>query len=176
MGARGLQVSGEDKRSERQVLILIRSVVGAFVRNNSLPPEQLAELVSKVGDTVTRLIDPVEEPEPTRAKPTRAQIRASIKDTELISFEDGQSYAMLRRHLTHRGLTPSAYRMKWALPLDYPMVAPLCSKKRAALAQETDLGHHERGAALAEKNKTRPPPGEGGRPKRGGPVRDAPLR
>ena len=37
-------------------------------------------------------------------------------------------------------LTPQAYRAKWGLKPDYPMVAPAYSAKRQALAKEIGLG------------------------------------
>jgi predicted transcriptional regulator len=33
------------------------------------------------------------------------------------------------------GLTPDAYRRKWNLPADYPMVAPASAKKMSALSR-----------------------------------------
>ena len=48
---------------------------------------------------------------------------------------------MLRRHLqTSYGLTPDAYRAKWELPMDYPMVAPNYASTRSALAKHFGLG------------------------------------
>jgi predicted transcriptional regulator len=63
------------------------------------------------------------------------RVRASITPEALISFEDGKPYQRLTRHLAARGLTPSAYRQKWDLPDDYPMVSATfsrrCSQQRA---------------------------------------------
>jgi predicted transcriptional regulator len=61
---------------------------------------------------------------PSPRSPSETQIRQSIRDDSLISFEDGKPYRLLRRHLRARGLTPQQYRAKWGLPPDYPMVAP----------------------------------------------------
>lgn len=77
---------------------------------------------------------------PTVEKPTAWQIRDSITDDALISFEDGKKYKMLRRHLGIAGLTPQAYREKWGLPNDYPMTAPGYSARRSELAKANGLG------------------------------------
>lgn len=81
-----------------------------------------------------------EAPRPERSKPTLVEIRRSISDTRLISFEDGQPYEELESHLSSLGMTPGEYRKKWGLPSDYPMVAPNHMRKRAALAQRGRLG------------------------------------
>jgi predicted transcriptional regulator len=47
---------------------------------------------------------------------------------------------MLRRHLARHDLTPDAYRAKWGLPSDYPMVAPAYSAERSAFAKALGLG------------------------------------
>ena len=48
---------------------------------------------------------------------------------------------MLKRHLnTAYDLTPDAYRAKWGLPSDYPMVAPNYAKARSDLALKLGLG------------------------------------
>jgi predicted transcriptional regulator len=58
----------------------------------------------------------------------------------IISLEDGKKYKTLRRHLGIRGLTPEAYRQKWSLAADYPMVAPGYAAARSELAKAMGLG------------------------------------
>jgi predicted transcriptional regulator len=48
---------------------------------------------------------------------------------------------MLKRHLqTSYGLSPDAYRAKWGLPREYPMVAPSYAATRSGLAKKLGLG------------------------------------
>jgi hypothetical protein len=42
--------------------------------------------------------------------------------------------------MTHYDLTPEAYRQKWGLPADYPMVAASYAAKRSELAKSIGLG------------------------------------
>lgn len=77
---------------------------------------------------------------PALDKPTKAQIKASITDDALISFEDGKPYKMLKRSLSLRGMTMAYYREKWGLPDDYPSVAPAYSARRSELAKANGLG------------------------------------
>lgn len=47
----------------------------------------------------------------------------------------------VKRHLaTHYQLKPEAYRVKWGLPKDYPMVAPNYRERRSTLAKALGLG------------------------------------
>jgi predicted transcriptional regulator len=57
---------------------------------------------------------------------------------------------MLKRHLAARhGLTPEAYRRRWGLAKDYPMVAPAYAAQRSALAKRIGLGRKPAAAAPA---------------------------
>ncbi len=59
----------------------------------------------------------------------------------LICMEDGLTMKMLKRHLlTVHGMTPDAYRAKWGLPADSPMVASDYAKLRSSLALQSGLG------------------------------------
>jgi hypothetical protein len=41
-------------------------------------------------------------------------------------------------------MTPEQYREKWALPVDYPMVAPNYAKARSELAKTMGLGQQRK--------------------------------
>jgi predicted transcriptional regulator len=73
-------------------------------------------------------------------KATSAQIRRSIRPDGLISFLDGRTYRILRRHLTTHGLTPEEYRERFGLPTSYPMVSPDYSAARSQMAKASGFG------------------------------------
>ena len=52
---------------------------------------------------------------------------------------------MLKRHLEKHQLTPSAYRERWGLKPDYPMVAPNYAARRSELAKSLGLGRQVKG-------------------------------
>lgn len=55
--------------------------------------------------------------------------------------QDGKKLKMLKRPLMAAyGMTPEAYRAKWGLPHDYPMVAPSYAARRQELAKAIGLG------------------------------------
>jgi predicted transcriptional regulator len=68
-------------------------------------------------------------------------VRKSLASKDhIVSMIDGKPYKMLRRHLATNGLTPEAYRTRYNLKPDYPMVAPSYSEARRAVAHKTGLG------------------------------------
>jgi predicted transcriptional regulator len=131
---------------------LVAEVSAAYFSNSHVSQSdigavisQIAASLSAVGETPT-----LEEPaavEIAQRKLTPAQIRKSITNDALISFEDGKGYKTLRRHLATRGLTPEQYREKWALPADYPLTAPSYSAARSQMAKNLGLGQARRKAA-----------------------------
>jgi predicted transcriptional regulator len=155
------------------IVVLTGDIVSAYVSNNSVPAAELGGLIAGVHAALQRLTGAgapgavVEEPV---EKPSAAQIRKSISDDGLISFIDGKTYKTLKRHLTTHGLDPRAYRQKYGLPDDYPMVAPAYAAQRSALAKQIGLG---RPGALAERAPPAEPsaaqkaPPAGGRQRKG---------
>ena len=77
-------------------------------------------------------------------KPGAAQVRKSVRQDGIVSFIDGKTYKTLKRHLTSHGLDPRAYRDRYGLPADYPMVAPNYAAARSHLAKQMGLGQQRR--------------------------------
>jgi predicted transcriptional regulator len=144
-------------------------IVSAYLSNNHVAPSDVPGLIAQVHAALTGLGQAGTSSEPEVAKPTPAQIKKSVTHEALISFEDGKPYKTLRRHLTSRGLSPEAYREKYGLPRDYPMVTPSYSEQRSALARTLGLGQNRRPAATkgADVTETVPeaPKERGGRKK-----------
>jgi predicted transcriptional regulator len=114
-------------------------IIAAYVSNNAVGTSELPSLIGDVHKALTRLASgqpalPSQRPEPA-VNPKR-----SIQPDFIICLDDGKRFKSLRRHLSILGMTPDAYRQKWGLPSDYPMVAPNYSAKRSALAVASGLG------------------------------------
>ncbi|WP_292514541.1 MucR family transcriptional regulator [Methylobacterium sp.] len=112
---------------------LTTQVVAAYVRRNPVPPQDVERLIESIAHTFDCLKSGTNLPNDqssTTTSPTREEIKASIRPYGLVSFENGQSYQILKRHLTSLGLTPDMYRAKWGLPPDYPMVSPNYSERQ----------------------------------------------
>src|SRR5215217_3486342 len=95
-------------------------IVSSYVANNSVHRADLPALIASVHAALQGLVapKPAESEKPQPAVP----IRKSVTPDFLISLEDGKPYKALKRHLRGRDLTPEAYREKWGLPGDYPIV------------------------------------------------------
>ena len=129
---------------------LVAEVAAAYFSNSHVGVSEIPNVVSQIASSLSAVGDGGDSHDPsnpTGAPPeavpmqlTPAQMRKSIKDHGLVSFEDGRTYKTLKRHLAVRGLTPAEYREKWGLARDYPMVAPSYSAKRSALAKSFGLG------------------------------------
>ena len=97
---------GEDRLTQQTV-----DVVSAYVANNNVRTEDLANLINTVRSALSNA-------GATQAAPAKAEApmswKKAIKPDYIISFEDGKHYKSMKRHLTRHGLTPQQYREKWA--------------------------------------------------------------
>ena len=141
-----VEVQAIDQTGHLKRVELTAEIVCAFVSNNSVPASGLADLLHSVHQAVIGLGQPSAAAQDGVAKATPAQVKKSITDGGLISFEDGRTYKTLKRHLAGRGLTPESYRAKYGLPVDYPMTSAAYSAQRSALARDLGLGQQRRNA------------------------------
>jgi predicted transcriptional regulator len=147
----------QHKNRDRSNVAMTVRIAKSYLSKNRIGPQEVGPLIEQVSLALAHL-----RRRPHNASgqqlPTQEEIQASIHERHLISFEDGKSYHMLKRHLTKLGLTPEAYRARWGLPDDYPMVAPFYTRKRARLAKRTRLGHYDREAGkLLPEDQTKSP-------------------
>ena len=132
---------------------LTADIVAAYVANNPLPVSNLPDLIATVHRAVSGL---TQSKAPAVEAPTPAvNPKRSVHADYIICLEDGKRFKSLKRHLmTDFGLTPDAYRAKWNLPADYPMVAPNYAASRSALAKKMGLGRKP-GAKVKPKRSVR---------------------
>jgi len=114
-------------------------IVAAYVGNNALPATEIPALIATVYQGLSRLGSSAAAPE-ARPDPF-VPVKKSVNAEYIICLEDGKKLKMLKRHLkTAYNMTPEQYRERWALPPDYPMVAPNYAKQRSKLAKQIGLG------------------------------------
>jgi predicted transcriptional regulator len=135
-----------DNETTPNYIELAADIVSAFVTNNSVPAAELPILIGTVHAALRNVGQPAPKPEEAKLTPA-VSIRKSITPDYLISLEDGRQYKSLKRHLGKLGLTPQAYREKWGLSPDYPMVAPNYAAQRSELAKSMGLGQQRRKSA-----------------------------
>jgi len=140
-------------KSDAELLEMTADIVSAYVSNNPLPVAELARVISDTYGAISKLRGapgPKAEEKPKPAVP----IKKSMTPEFIICLEDGKKFKSLRRHLgTHYDLSPDAYRAKWGLPSDYPMVAPNYAAVRSAMAKAIGLGRKAEAPAPAKRRK-----------------------
>lgn len=126
------------------LLGLTAEIVSAHVSNNPVSVNDLSGLILEVHRTLSSLGSAPARIEVEKKAPA-VPVKKSVTPDYLICLEDGKKLKMLKRHLqTSYGMTPDQYRDKWALPPDYPMVAPNYAKHRSSLAKQIGLGTQSR--------------------------------
>ena len=128
------------KEGQSKLLQLTADIVASHVSNNSVTTADLGLLIRQVYDSLAALgrdsqAIPAERPQPA------VPVRRSVTPDYIVCLEDGKKLKMLKRHLkTAYNMTPEAYRERWGLPADYPMVAPNYAEQRRELAKKIGLG------------------------------------
>ena len=130
-----------DSSNPPDLVGITATIVAAFVSKNSVSSTELPALIAETHAALSRAAGrpgaPVEREE---AKP-KVAVKKSVMPDYIICLEDGKKFKSLKRHLrTHYNLSPEAYREKWGLPHDYPMVAPNYAAARSQLAKKMGLG------------------------------------
>ncbi len=122
-----------------ELMRMTTDIVASFLTHNSVPAENVPEMIRSVHATMKEISGDTPKPEP-KAKPA-VPISKSITDDFIVCLEDGKKLKMLKRYLRSQyDMSPEDYRRKWGLPADYPMVAPNYSKRRSEFAKEIGLG------------------------------------
>ena len=135
------------------VIGLTAKIVSAHLSKTQTGVDALPALIQAVYQSLANAGQVVEAPPPIQMP--AVPWKKSVFPDYIICLEDGTKLKIMKRYLRLRhGLTPDAYRAKWGLPSDYPMVAPNYAARRSTLALEHGLG---RKAAVAEPY----PSGEG---------------
>jgi len=130
----------EKAEGSGQMVAITADIVASFVANNRVELDQLPALIASVHASLQKLgqggaPDAGEAPQPA------VPVKRSVTPDYIICLEDGKRFKSLKRHLrTAYDMTPEAYRARWGLPPDYPMVAPNYAASRSALAKSMGLG------------------------------------
>ncbi|MDF1719347.1 MAG: MucR family transcriptional regulator [Minwuia sp.] len=115
-------------------------IVSAYVTKNQVGADGIESLIGRTGAILSSLARG-EAPGAEAAQEPAVPISESVTPDHIICLENGKKFKMLRRHLSQvYGLTPDAYRRKWGLPEDYPMVAPEYARRRSEFARNSGLG------------------------------------
>jgi predicted transcriptional regulator len=120
------------------------SIVAAYVSKNAVAADDIPALINRVHAALARVASGQGDAGAEGQKPA-VPVKKSIHPEYIVCLEDGKKFKSLKRHLrTQYNMTPEAYREKWGLPADYPMVAPNYAAARSQLAKQMGLGQQRR--------------------------------
>lgn len=123
---------------------LTAEIVSAYVSNNTVSAGEIPNLINQIHSALMRVSAGQSDAQPEPLKPA-ISVKKSITPDYLVCLEDGKKFKSLKRHLrTQYNMTPEAYREKWGLAPDYPMVAPNYAAARSQLAKQMGLGQQRR--------------------------------
>ena len=130
------------KTSRHEIMRMTTEVVAAYAGKNEVSTSGLTILINQVFETLSTLAyNSDQNDDPLTSQKPAVPIRRSINPDYIVCLEDGRKLKMLKRHLRAAfNLSPEAYRARWGLPQDYPMVAPNYAKKRSDFAKKMGLG------------------------------------
>jgi len=128
---------------EAELAAMAATIVSAYLVRNMVAPGDLPGLLREIYGTLRALSSnssaPVQEVWPA------VPANRSIAPSYLVCLGCGVKLKSLKRHLGRRhDLTPDEYRARFALPHDYPMVAPNYAAARSKLAIRMGLGRKRR--------------------------------
>lgn len=146
----------KDSDSDEKLVDNTTQIVAAYVSHTSIPSADVPVFIQNVfkalaslkgggsGDAAASAAVATAQAHTEPAKPV-VPPKKSVFPDYIICLDDGKKLKSLKRHIMAKyKLTPQAYREKWGLPADYPMVAPNYSKRRSELALAMGLGEKRR--------------------------------
>ena len=139
----------DNKDNEDEILKLVTEIVSAYVSKNPVAAHELPAIIKNVHATLGGFSSAHQERALPRAP--AVAIKKSVQPDYIVCLEDGKKLKMLKRYIRSRyNLSPDAYRTKWGLAADYPMVAPNYAAQRSEFAKKIGLGRSK-----APKSKSR---------------------
>ena len=128
--------------SDTALLQLGSDIVSAYVTRNPVNATALPDLIRTVLGALKGLDSADASPvAPVARQKPAVPIGRSLQHDYIVCLEDGKQLTMLKRYLRARyDLSPEAYRRKWGLPPEYPMVAPAYAERRSDFAKKIGLG------------------------------------
>jgi predicted transcriptional regulator len=129
------------EKQDTSLVALTAEIVSAFVSKNLVGSGELPALIGDVHAALSRATGQTAAVQVPEDQKPAVSVRKSVTPEYIVCLEDGKKFKSLKRHLrTHYNLSPEEYREKWALPHDYPMVAPNYAAARSQLAKKMGLG------------------------------------
>ena len=144
-----------------ELMGVVGDVASAYLANpsNRVDIGQIPQVIDNIARSLRTVHWPVhstteipDAPIPDGLIPA-VPVKRSVLRYAIVCLECGERFQTMKRHLaTVHHLEPNAYREKWGLPPNYPLVAPNHTEHRSQLAKKMGLG------ARAIDDPSPPPP------------------
>ncbi|MCB1562064.1 MAG: MucR family transcriptional regulator [Alphaproteobacteria bacterium] len=129
-----------ENNNHEELLALTTEIVSAYVANNTINVKEIPAVIEQIFKTLATVRADDKAGVASRPQPA-VPIKRSVTPDYIVCLEDGKKLKMLKRHLkTTYDMTPEAYRERWGLSADYPMVAENYARQRSELAKKIGLG------------------------------------
>lgn len=142
----------QETRTEASgLLAMMTEIVSAYVGKNTVSSSDLPSVIQGVYDALKSQGSGAESQNEEKRTPA-VPVRKSVHRDYIVCLECGGRQKTLKRHLTAaHGLTPDAYKAKWDLPREYPMVSATYAARRSQMAKQIGLGRLGRGSKALEQ-------------------------
>lgn len=139
--------------SSKEIAEMATKIVSAYVSHNSVPPNEVPEVIRLVANDLRKL--EAEQTE-TPAQPPAVPIRSSVGKDYVTCLICGKRQKTLKRHLAAaHGVTSQEYREMFGLKASHPLVAPNYSKRRSQVARDIGLGQPRKPSRGKSKSRTK---------------------
>ena len=133
----------KDTTSRADLLRMTTDVVSSYLGNNEIDTARVTGIIDTVYKSFANINNNGHGTMRRASRKAAVPVKRSITPDYIVCLEDGKKLKMLKRHLrTTYGLSPEEYRVKWGLPIDYPMVAPNYAAQRSDFAKKIGLGRN----------------------------------
>jgi predicted transcriptional regulator len=123
----------------------VTQIVAAYVKRNTLAADELPSVIASVYAALSS-VEGAGTAEPVVERVPAVPLRSAVKPNSITCLDCGFMAKMLKRHLMNaHGLTPEAYRRRWNLKANSPLVAPAYAARRSELAKSAGLGKQRTG-------------------------------
>ncbi len=121
----------------RSLLSATAELAASYVAGSRISIATLPQLIGDLHAALVNVSGPPEAVLPTPA----LSLRRSVRHDRIFCLDCGKGQKMLKRHLLRvHDLTADAYRKRWGLPGDYPLVSPDYAALRSKMARQSGLG------------------------------------
>ncbi|MFO8126297.1 MucR family transcriptional regulator [Yoonia sp.] len=129
---------------------ILAAVAAAYAARVDVSADDIVSLVAKLrqefGDAKTTVESPTQpEVQSSGFAEPALPIDKAVTHDKVFCLCCGKGFKMLKRHLgAEHNLTEAAYRAKFGLPEDMPLVAPSYSARKASYAKKVGFGKYDR--------------------------------